>query len=82
KAPEQVGAKDVSLGSVSVDYSSKDRRQINRATIGEGTIIIRSDPNAGLEGLNRDLARAQEITKDSETVVSVYIDPAAIKEIA
>ncbi|WP_174411082.1 hypothetical protein, partial [Desulfovibrio psychrotolerans] len=27
KAPEQVGAKDVSLGSVSVDYSSKDRRQ-------------------------------------------------------
>jgi filamentous hemagglutinin len=38
--------------------ASKDRRQINRATIGEGTIIIRSDPNAGLEGLNRDLARA------------------------
>ncbi|GFM35116.1 hypothetical protein [Desulfovibrio subterraneus] len=38
--------------------ASKDRRQINRATIGEGTIIIRSDPNPGLEGLNRDLARA------------------------
>ena len=69
-------------GSVSVDYSSKDRRQINRATIGEGTIIIRSDPNAGLEGLNRDLARAQEITKDSETAVSVYIDSAVLKEIS
>jgi filamentous hemagglutinin len=82
KQVEDEGAFDASLGSVSLDYSSKDRRQINRATIGEGTIIIRSDPDAGLEGLNRDLARAQEITKDSETAVSVYIDPAVIKEIA
>ncbi len=68
--------------SGSIDYSARDRRQINRATIGEGTIIIRTNPDAGLEGLNRDLARAQEITKDSETVVSVYIDPAVIKEIS
>ncbi len=66
----------------SIDYSARDRQQINRATIGEGTIIIRANPDAGLEGLNRDLARAQEITKDSETVVSVYIDPAVIREIA
>ncbi len=67
--------------SVTVDYSDRDRRQINRATIGEGAIIIRSNPDAGLEGLNRDLARAQEITKDSETVVSVYIDPAAMRAV-
>ena len=62
--------------------SSHDRQQVNRATIGEGTIIIRSDPSQGLEGLNRDLKRAQELTKDSKTTVKVYVDPATIKEIA
>jgi len=62
-------------------YSSSDREQINRATIGEGEIIIRSDPDAGLEGLNRDLAKAQEITKDEKSSVTVYIDSAAIKEV-
>ncbi|NHZ45285.1 hemagglutinin repeat-containing protein [Nitratidesulfovibrio liaohensis] len=67
--------------AATIDYSARDRRQVNRATIGEGTIIIRSNPDAGLEGLNRDLARAQEITRDSETVVSVYIDPAVLREI-
>ncbi|WFS63380.1 hemagglutinin repeat-containing protein [Pseudodesulfovibrio thermohalotolerans] len=68
-------------GTLEGDYSSHDRRQINRATIGEGEIIIRSDPDAGLEGLNRDLAKAQEITKDEKTSVTVYIDSAAIEEI-
>lgn len=68
--------------TVAGDYSAHDKRQINRATIGEGTIIIRSDPSASLDGLNRDLARAQEVTKDSETVVKVYIDGATIKDIA
>ena len=69
-------------GTSTTDYSSKDKEQINRATIGKGTIIIRSNPDAGLEGLNRDLAKAQEITKDSETSVKIYIDPATIKDIA
>ncbi len=63
------------------NYGSKDRRQINRATIGEGEIIIRSDPDAGLEGLNRDLEKAQEITKDEKTSVTVYVDKAAAKEV-
>ncbi len=69
-------------GTVDGSYNSKDRRQINRATIGEGEIVIRSDPDAGLEGLNRDLAKAQEITKDEKTSVTVYVDTSAIKEIA
>jgi len=69
-------------GTSTTDYSSKDKEQINRATIGKGTIIIRSDPDAGLEGLNRDLAKAQEITKDNETVVKIYVDPETIKDIA
>ncbi len=69
-------------GTLNGSYSSHDRQQINRATIGEGEIIIRSDPAAGLEGLNRDLAKAQEITKDEKTSVSVYIDSSAIDEVA
>ncbi len=63
------------------NYGSKDRRQINRATIGEGEIIIRSNPDAGLEGLNRDLEKAQEITKDEKTSVTVYVDSAAVDEV-
>ncbi len=68
-------------GTLDGSYSSHDRQQINRATIGEGEIIIRSDPSAGLEGLNRDLKRAQEITKNEKTSVTVYIDSAAIEEV-
>ncbi|BCS88806.1 hypothetical protein PSDVSF_20480 [Pseudodesulfovibrio sediminis] len=66
-------------GTLEGNSSSHDRRQINRATIGEGEIIIRSDPVAGLEGLNRDLAKAQEITRNEKTSVTVYIDSAAIE---
>jgi len=62
-------------------YDSSDRRQINRATIGEGEIIIRLDPSNGLEGLNRDLRRAQELTKDESVSVQVYVDPSALLEL-
>ena len=73
---------DFLMGStVSGSYDAHDKRQVNRATIGEGTIIIRSDPAQGLAGLNRDLQKAQELTKDSKTSVTVYVDPAAIKEL-
>jgi hypothetical protein len=68
--------------TLNASYDSHDKRQENRATIGAGTIIIRSDPSQGLAGLNRDLARAQELTKNAETSVTVYIDTAAIKEVA
>ncbi|SHJ59862.1 hemagglutinin repeat-containing protein, partial [Halodesulfovibrio aestuarii] len=72
----------IDTATISGGYSSHDKRQINRATIGAGTIIIRSDPNASLDGLNRNLAKAQELTKNSETVVKVYIDSATIADIA
>lgn len=75
------GGNSTVSGALDGSYRSSDRRQINRATIGEGEIIIRSDPANGLEGLNRDLRRAQEITKDEQTSVVVYVDSSAIKEI-
>jgi|GEM_PF-1191051 len=76
------GDSDSSSGTLDAGYSSGDRRQINRATIGDGEIIIRSDPTQGLEGLNRDLRKAQEITKDESTSVTVYVDSSAIQEVA
>lgn len=72
----------IETATVSGSYDSHDKRQENRATIGAGTIIIRSDPTQGLAGLNRDLQKAQELTKDSQTSVKVYVDAAAIKEVA
>ncbi|MCI7223128.1 hypothetical protein, partial [Fusobacterium sp.] len=46
----------------SFNYDAVDREQINRATIGTGTIIVdgkETNPN-----INRDESKAQEITKD------------------
>jgi len=52
------------MGStLSGSYDANDKRQVNRATIGEGTITVRSDPAQGLAGLNHDLKKAQELTK-------------------
>jgi tetratricopeptide (TPR) repeat protein len=48
--------------SVSGDYSLRDKRQTNFATVGEGEIIVR-DGNTDLSGLNRDVEIAQYETK-------------------
>jgi len=70
---------DFLMGStLSGSYDAHDKRQVNRATIGEGTIIIRSDPAQGLAGLNRDLQKAQELTKDDTVKAMVYIDPGSL----
>lgn len=50
--------------------------------MGQGTVIIRSDPTQGLEGLNRDIAKAQELTKNEKVSVTVYVDSTSIKELA
>ena len=68
--------------SLSGDYGKTDQEQINRATVGQGTVIIRSDPAQGLEGLNRDIAKAQELTKNEKVSVTVYVDSTSIKELA
>ena len=48
--------------SIGANYGATDREQINRATIGAGTVIVGGktvNPN-----INRDESKAQEITKD------------------
>lgn len=75
------GSSSSASGTLDAGYSSGDRRQINRATIGDGEIIIRLDPSKGLEGLNRDLEKAREITRDDAVKVQVYVDSDAVSEL-
>ena len=79
--------------------SSLDREQINRATLGAGTLTLTDPagqaalaagdgqagqgtaPSTDLAALNRDLTRAQEITRDERAGVSFYGSSGAVGEI-
>ncbi|SFL25971.1 hypothetical protein SAMN04488518_13212, partial [Pseudovibrio ascidiaceicola] len=75
-------------GQFEGSYANRDKRQITRATVGEGEIIIRDeDKQQELEDsgetenvaeLNRDVDLAQEITKDEEEYVGVYVSDTAV----
>ena len=67
--------------STEFQYASSDMRGVLRPTVTEGTIIVRDDPNTDLSGLNRDIEKAREITKDEQINVDVYVSPGAIEEI-
>ena len=60
---------------------SKDRENIARATVGAGEIIVRSDAEKGKDstaGLNRDVDKAYEITKDEESRTDLYASGSSI----
>ncbi|UAA37619.1 hypothetical protein KIH87_12955 [Paraneptunicella aestuarii] len=61
-----------SINSVQGSYSNLDQEQINRATIGEGVITIRDNPDQDISDLNRDIDIAQEIMRDESDGVEVY----------
>jgi len=53
----------------------KEREQIVRATVGAGEIVVRKDAETGTDstaGLNRDVSKAYEITKDKEERTELY----------
>lgn len=56
-------------------FGSYDKRQANRATVGDGLIIVRDGAANSLVGLNRDVSRAQETTKDENVYMQVYVPP-------
>lgn len=61
--------------SVSGWKYEKDREQIVRATVGAGDITVRKDAETGKDstvGLNRDLDKAYEITRDHESRTDLY----------
>ena len=51
--------------SLTLKDTGHDREQITRATIGAGVIEVAQ--GSDLTGLNRDISKAQEITKDITT---------------
>jgi len=62
----------------------KDREQIVRATVGAGEIIVRNDAQTGADstaGLNRDVNKAYEITKDEEERTDLYASSSSIKAV-
>ena len=67
--------------STELTYASSEKEGVLRPTVTEGTIIVRDDPDVDLSGLNRDIDKAREITKDEEKYVDAYISPAAIAEV-
>jgi len=79
------GANDsVSNWSLNGGYNNRDRRQTVRATIGDGEIIVRADAENGNDstsGLNRDVEKAYEITKDESDSYEVYVSTSALRKI-
>ncbi|MEN3931789.1 hypothetical protein WJT86_12070 [Microvirga sp. W0021] len=70
-------------GSISGSVSDRDREQVTHATVGEGEIIIRNqeEQKQDVATLNRDVEKAQEITKDESSGVDFYVSSSAIQEI-
>ncbi|MDY0207507.1 MAG: hemagglutinin repeat-containing protein [Pseudomonas sp.] len=70
--------------NVSGHLSEKDREQSVRATVGEGEVIVRSDAETGqdsLAGLNRDISKAYEITKDEQEATELYLSSSSLESI-
>jgi filamentous hemagglutinin len=69
--------------NVSGSYAGHDIAQTTRATVGEGTIVVRDmdKQKQDVAALNRDTALSQVITKNEKAGVQVYLSDSAIKEI-
>ena len=71
----------------SVDYRNTriEREQITRATLGAGDITVRNDAVTGedsLAGLNRDITRAQEITRDRRSDTDIYYSDSSVDAVS
>jgi len=66
------------------DYR-KEREQIVRATVGGGEIVVRSDVDTGRDataGLNRDVSKAYEVTKDKEERTDLYVSKSSVDAVS
>ncbi|QXH49115.1 hemagglutinin repeat-containing protein [Pseudomonas fakonensis] len=71
-------------GNLSGWEYEKDREQIVRATVGAGEIIVRDDAGTGKDsaaGLNRDLDKAYEITRDHESRTDLYVSDSSVRDV-
>ncbi|MBV4542851.1 hemagglutinin repeat-containing protein [Pseudomonas vlassakiae] len=77
------GEKGENGWSVSGWEYEKDREQIVRATVGAGEITVRQDAGTGQDstvGLNRDLDKAYEITRDKESRTDLYVTDSSLHD--
>ncbi|PYC29284.1 adhesin [Aquipseudomonas alcaligenes] len=65
------------------DYR-KEREQTVRATVGQGEIIVRNDAATGQDstaGLNRDVSKSYEVTKDDEENTNLYVSSSSLEAV-
>ncbi|WP_331832630.1 hemagglutinin repeat-containing protein [Pseudomonas sp. LH21] len=77
------GPKSQTSWSVSGWEYEKDREQTVRATVGAGDITVRKDAETGQDstvGLNRDLDKAYEITRDKESRTDLYVTDSSLHD--
>ncbi len=75
------GEKDKNGWSVEGWNYEKDRQQIVRATVGAGDVVVRNDAGTGadsVKGLNRDVDKAYEITRDDEHRTDLYVTKSSV----
>ncbi|WP_217501306.1 hemagglutinin repeat-containing protein, partial [Pseudomonas brassicacearum] len=75
------GEKDKNGWSVEGWNYEKDRQQIVRATVGAGDVVVRNDAGTGAnsaKGLNRDVDKAYEITRDDEHRTDLYVTKSSV----
>ncbi|WP_341845537.1 hemagglutinin repeat-containing protein [Phytopseudomonas flavescens] len=85
KSQEGKGEKGKTGWSVEGYEYEKDRQQIVRATVGEGELIVRGDAQTGqdsTQGLNRDVSKAYEITRDDEERTDLYVTKSSVEAVA
>ncbi|PYC13246.1 hemagglutinin repeat-containing protein [Pseudomonas mosselii] len=81
---QRSGGKSETHGNLSGWEYEKDREQIVRATVGAGEVTVRQDAETGKDsvaGLNRDLDKAYEITRDSESRTDLYVSDTSVKAV-
>lgn len=76
----QTNSQGTTGGTLEAGYSYSDKEQINRATIGGGTITL-ANQEALPTTLNRDVTKAQEITKDESENYDIYASQNSINSV-
>lgn len=62
-------------------YDIRNAEQVNRATVGDGEIVVRDNPGQDLAGLNRDTDKAQELLKDEHKGEDLYLSSNSVEKV-
>lgn len=76
----QTNSKGTTGGTLEAGYGYSDKEQINRATIGGGIITLTNQESVP-DTLNRDIIKAQEITKDESENYDIYASQNSINSV-